>query len=822
MESKKPAVDNQILGNTKADLLKWMEAGNSTLEWDGLLAFDRATINRAFLQQYIERFSSSAMFPEVDQTANLTLGAYRIFDRCMLSEPRMSFAAARITDAEAAGKLSMDIHSGREMTLDYRVTDDPKVDSISQITAVDGPVLEVDLPFANLPDAGYVGVLGVDLSAGKGYTLSSGQSSFEAELTGTFFRDVFAKWPADKRRWVINKVPPNNGAVAIENFFIRVQAAPGATVRSAENYGDGAVVVFLQMKGSERGTYPAGENQLHYLIPNDAEQFTATTILTAKRFLRAITKNYFAISNSTVVAKPMVFVDGSSDLQLKASSGALRHWSGIETVQVGETDRRLEYWLEGDPVQNEDCYYVRTNGEFQVVVELRRDSDAGDDTGGNISLAIMYELENYRVTVGWREVTSGDLGPVYHNDLTLSQPISTEFKVAISGGGLLSTYSRTDYTWLDVDNVDFTDLGAVLNIGPSISLGRLYDLPNRIKNVLPQELTFDLSPLNNFLMTGDYATTLTSLAAPHDVALFGHVAQKHLTFSITPLLQLMAHSTQHTFKVNSTSTSIRWKVENIPGENFFAGAINAVTGVYTAPAAEQIEGLQVRIKVTAYEGGYSTSALVTVLKRPVNINPRVQFISAGASCDLSAGAMPGLAKTWTEVPAVLGKLTQSSLAKRDKRFTAPALKKGVTLDVVPITVTAGGKSESAYVCVRHDVSIIIVTAGTINVGRQTVQLQAEVIALPIEVTFTWRVVAGSGSISASGLLSADAEPSEPFVLVTATGEALGVELVGYICLPLPLAPFPLHEDLPVKSVPTYVLGDDQEEGDDADQSNAAG
>jgi hypothetical protein len=284
----------------------------------------------------------------------------------------------------------------------------------------------------------------------------------------------------------------------------------------------------------------------------------------------------------------------------------------------------------------------------------------------------------------------------------------------------------------------------------------------------------------------------------------------------------MAHSTQHSFKVNSTSTSIRWKVENIPGDISFAGAINAVTGVYTAPTAEQIEGLQLRVKVTAYEGGYSTSALVTVLRRPVNINPRIQFIGAGASCDLSAGAMPGLAKTWTAVPAALGTLTQSSLANRDKRFTAPAKKIGVALDVVPITVTAGGKSESAYVCVIHDASIILVTAGTIDIGRQTVQLQAELIALPIEITFTWSVVAGSGSISASGLLSADAEPSEPFVLVTATGQALGVELMGYICLPLPLAPFPLHETLPINSVPTYVLGDDQEVGDDVDQSNVAG
>jgi hypothetical protein len=775
------------------------------------------------LQQYLDGVSKNSLLPEVNLTTKLSTNLYKVFDRCTLGEPRMSFADAKLTDAPAAGKVTMNVGSGREITLDYSVTDTPKVQIISQITAVDGPVLEIDLPFANLQEATYVGVLGVDLSAGTQYTLSSGQSADESIITGAFFKTVFQSWPADKKQWVINRVARSDSAVGVENFFMRVQAAPGAKVRTAENYGDGAVVVFLQMKDGEVGTFPAAENQLHYLIPSDGEQFTATTIISARRFLRAISQTVFADSNTNAVAKPIEFADGNSDLEIRASTGAIRRWSGVESTSWGTGPNgsapieTYEFWYEGDPLRGEDSYDIRTNGQCELILTL-----LGGDRNGRARFKMECYLRGYIENFASKNKKVAG-APVKIHQIAINQSAGNSYAVYLVSDMLYCGYQSDSFVSIyNPDNVNVTP-PELFNGAANVLIDSMgSDMPNRVVKVPERDMTLELSPLNNFLLSGPYATTLTDFVAPYDVAMFGHLAQRSTTYSITTPLHSMAHGTTHTFAISPASLKVSWSVANLPGENFPKGTINATTGAYTAPAAEEIEGLQLRVKVTAVVGTYSTSALVTILRKPVNINPRIQFIGFGASCDLSAGALPGLAKTWSTVAADQGTLTTSPVENREKRFTAPAKKAGVAVEVVPITVTAGGKSENAYVVVTHEGCIVNVAARDFNIRGQTVQLGAAIPSLPLPLTFTWTVVAGSGSISASGLLTADQDPVEPFVLVFATADLMGYPVEGYICLPLPLAPFPLHETLPINYVPTYVLGDGEEVEDDADHPNAAG
>jgi hypothetical protein len=789
------AMNDEIMVNSKAAILDWMKGSSKTLGWDALLAFDRATINTIFRERYISNYGFGDAFPVISSGKELTGGVARFFDECVLGAPLLSFENADIVAPTASGLLEMNVLSGREMTIDYN--NGARLTKISQINALNGPLLQIELALQKQSQIGHVGVIAVDLASGSKYTLSSGATPLETELTGDMFKSVINDWPARLKYWVLNRVKLNSGPLQVDTFSLRTQTAPGATDRSAENYGDGAVVAFIKLKNRAAGTFPSSASQLKYLIPSDdPNPYTATTVVKAETFLSVAFE--YLMNRAYEEGGDWMGRNNDNGYRLDENSTlpSLSFWGRVFSPDRSPRSvggNREFASLSGDSYGFRMVWSIYPeagcHGNLKIV-----------DSGryGRLSLEIkLIEMDKdinvYRQVDGPRaETLSGmEYHRVKHNGVG-----HADFDVVLSNNGRSVSLSEVKSSSYSAGAMGKHQYNSSLAPWETVEEALRPMVRNSLEDVIvgmaSRELNLSLLPLNTFLFSPPYATRLTEVELPNDLVMFGHVAPQVTDFEITTPLHTMGHGRTHAFETSGDSTGIAWTVTSLPGELGGIGQINASSGHYTAPPAVDIPGLQVRVKVTASKGEHSASALVTVVRKEITINPLIQFTVAGSSlkCELSAGALDASGKRWGEIDPARGSLIPSTVAMREKSFVPPAekLQKKV-LDVVPVTVTAGGVTETAYVAVIYTPATLLVTAAITS--TRSAQLSALYDGDP-SVDTLWTVVAGSGEVdAATGLLHVPAAPAEPFVLVTAEeGTGGGRYFGGYILLPLPLAALP--------------------------------
>jgi hypothetical protein len=795
MEENSPAVapENSVLANSKAELINWMSSGTKTDGWDAILAFDRATINNTFRQQYIQRFSTANLYPAINDIEPILGSTWEVTQGCVLSEPVLSFENAKITDSTAPAQLSLTVIGGSQLSVDYSVEETPKAVRINAFSAVSTPTLQMKNTLKIVQEPGYVGKIVVDLSEGTDYEFSSGDTAWEVDKLGNMFQRIFREsWSADQRTWVVNRIKSNAGPLAISGAYIRCQPAPGSTVRTAENYGDGAIIAFLRMTGSENGNFP-NENTYKYLVPNDGPEYTASIIISHRRLLQSLGSNVFERASGWVDVAPTFKLKGDeegSGLWLIFESGTCRR----DTIRLPLSNG---CGMEADPAY---VWFLGVEKGANASLRLKK-SDGSERMSMVFGIALAGVAERIsiikeNVKVYTEEVTAIDVSEIWCNiRLNVEQQ-----KIYVHG------FNRFDgVAMVAPNNFHYPDVPVDELLG-NLMATVTHSCMSILDGVSLRDTKMDLIPVTSMLFSGAYKTKLSEIAVPHDMIMFGHVAPEVNAFEITTPLPVIGQGSTHAFKLDTTQANISWKVENLPGETGNKGTIIEATGVYTAPVAANITGPQVRVKVTASKSGFSSSALVTVVKSPVNINPRVQYLNPGESCHLVAGALPGLAKSWGSVPATSGTLTDKNIPNRDRTFKAAERDEDKDLDIVRVTVSAGGGSVNAYVLVIHTPASIVVSAESSDYVAQQVQLTAKMGKNQVKPPYTWSILAGSGSINEAGLLVADAQPDEPFVVVGIEKLVDGDPYIGYMVFPVPFMPYPPKPDS-ASGMPSYVLGD---------------
>lgn len=769
--------NNQIPGNSKAELLEWMKGGSKTLGWDALIAVDRATINDVFREHYIELFDGNTPFPEITAGVKINDSAYRYFDRCVLSPPMLSFVDAKITDSRPVCNLSMEISGGREVTLEYYGTTEATALKISYLTGINPSRLDMQAPVERRQVSGAVGAISVDLDHGVNYEVSSGVSELEVALTGALFKREIAAWPLEDRIWDINQLVRTGGNLDIESFEFRCQQAPGAGSRAAENYGDGAVVVFVEVVRGTRGTYPT-EQALRYLIPDDeADRYTVTTVINHYSVLRSLAWGLFAASPAAYFSPPYVPTEWDLEEMMvftyASGSGVFPPFTAPVAGSNSTMRVRDSRWrLDGE----------KSNAAFmdfsRAFPGMREYMDFGFAfSAESAGPAIFTEFEYFEGV--WKPFV------FLH---TVALPLAFHYGLDVRNQAIkavLRPDGHADNSAGEITNRATALENAAIRVMEQclgyLNLHAILDVPD-----------IALLPLAGLLFSDHKKNFLTEMEVPDDIVLFGHIAPSITAFEITDALLILGPGRQHPFQINTSAVTVSWSVSNIPGEVGPTGVINATTGAYVAPAADQIPGSQVRVKVTARSASLHASALVTVVAKELSINPLVQMIRTGNSCDLVARSLYGGPQVW-EVDPAKGSLANSPNPDRTKRFTAPASPVlGMSLDLVEVKVTADGVTEKAYVGVIHHNPVITVEAGTIDVAAQKVTLTGLMQGTPVN-GITWRKLAGGGVIDAdTGVFTAGAFLAEPFVVIQA--EAFGGVLTGYLLLPLPLAPYPARPD----------------------------
>lgn len=293
-----------MAGNSRADILAKMQQGSITEGWGAITVFNRTRLNRILLQQWIEKYDGAGYMPPFSGRAytNELKTEYSDLNDIVLASPRLSFDRQENADfSNSSATLTLSILSGTYTA--YSVGDG--FDSVKynyNIHETHGYTLTINVDLAMV--TGEVDDLGrvvLDLSRGTQIECNlAGPKAARLEL-GKYFQQRFNELPPHRRVFELGMLDLKGyNPLTPKRFEIRTQQAPGGNDVMSSTFGDGAVVVFIQLKASEFG---GGMPPSHfpYLIPDDqdaqGDKYSATLIL-AEAFVKYADRDKLTLIHS--------------------------------------------------------------------------------------------------------------------------------------------------------------------------------------------------------------------------------------------------------------------------------------------------------------------------------------------------------------------------------------------------------------------------------------------------------------------------------------------------------------------------------------------
>ncbi len=816
---------DRMANNSLNSLTEWMkDPGNNVMwGWDSIAAMARGKVNNLLLQEYIARFSSNAYLKPVSGEVALTDQVKERIHNFILDAPRLAFSNDNLGQSHAT--LTCSILGGTQLTMRNNV-DNWEAYRVIHIDALQGPKLTLDLALEKVP--GIVqsdGRVRLDLKDSDNFILTFAVNSAERALGGAFFKALFDALPDEERIWTLGVIKRgSNNLMHPQSFKLRTQTNPAAPLDpQAANYGDGAVLVFIRLEGSQEGGDIPVEYQ--YLIPDDAgKDYSATVLFSAQRTFKAAVFIGEVMAAASSIFDRFTFQsfhDGSGRLiKATATSGTyITSESSFTThpVKVGGVTVIAELWSAGTQLD--------AAGKKPLSVEIHDDGRAVLTWTAEAQEFILLTVPGYDapaltaskvVTV---DVTCTYTFAEYANDLVLRPNLA----VSTTASEVTSTTNPGTSFGVGLLIVVVQDNFARLNA-------------QRFESSIRDSLTSDLEatvPVSSFIrdsidLNFNEAIVPDVLRAPRDIAAFGRINSSGADFVVSPAEHLMVADSSTTFAIQPPGANVTWSVELLQGDAQNFGAING-TGRYYAPETSVTELPFTRVRVTAtdMDSDYRSSALVTIVTNPITLNPLIEVCDAGVKVELQAGSLGTEELHWSIKDPVAGEsgvLEPSELADGDHRYVPASKVTGKTYVLDQIVVTSGQASVSSWVLVKHQPPRIVVkvvktvkvsevleviktlkvvrvvkgmkvvrvvkTWKRVNVAIRADQVQLEAIANAMTPPgVKWRVGVGGGSIS-NGLYTPDVLSTDRFVLIFAEAPSTTFGVIeGHIVLPLPLDRF---------------------------------
>ncbi|NBA97401.1 hypothetical protein [Pseudomonas sp. R5(2019)] len=248
------------------ELLAEMRRGSVTRNWGAVSAQSRSRTNRMLAEQYIERLDQKSYIVPLTAVVALEDGGTLHLTGLTLGQPLLQFHTASMVNSQAV--LTMNIVAGHSMHKG------PAGNLIAAFTLTEGHGFHVEFDINLGMVVGEVdrhGRVTLDLSKGANLrcNLADGNPMVRDALE-KHLKARFDEMPADRRVFQVGSVDLKGyNMLSPRAFKIYTQPAPGAKTFGAKNYGDGAVVIFIQLVGN------AGPGQVPgnfpYLIPDDQD-----------------------------------------------------------------------------------------------------------------------------------------------------------------------------------------------------------------------------------------------------------------------------------------------------------------------------------------------------------------------------------------------------------------------------------------------------------------------------------------------------------------------------------------------------------------------
>lgn len=346
--------------NSLESLLARMRQGSVTQGWGAISIFSRGRLNRLLEQQYIERFNGYGFLPAFSGQVFLDdLQSRSIeLEGIMLGQPRLSFNTASLTNSTAV--VTMNILSGHYAASRHPAGAVKALSSTFNISEAQGFTLEMDIDLSMVVgEIDKQGKVKLNLSEGVNFRCNlAGDDEATNTRLSDFLKESFEDLPAHRSVFQLGMLELKGYSyLTPTSFRILTQAAPGAKVRGALNFGEGGVVIFIRLAGNATdGRFPP-DSSFPYLLPDDQEpdgsdRYSAALIL-SEAMIPYIENGRLDVLNNLVFPGDNVFEEVErhipTDLGVFGNINAKRTRISLEptfqTIQAGGTQRfTLRNW----------------------------------------------------------------------------------------------------------------------------------------------------------------------------------------------------------------------------------------------------------------------------------------------------------------------------------------------------------------------------------------------------------------------------------------------------------------------------------------------
>ncbi|MCL6703290.1 hypothetical protein [Pseudomonas sp. T1.Ur] len=774
-----------------SQLVGAMQGKSLTYGWDALTLYDQRKANELLFQLYIERFNTEDGYIEpLSIVAKWGDDSYKehIYN-LKLSAPRLSFESSDPSLA-ARARLTMDMIGGMIVSTKEHAGV-RYVSKMLQVLPIGGPQLWMDQPVTKGVVTG-LGDVVIDLNNADTFMANFVIGSLAQEQVGRRFQEYFENnlLPEQKFFSLGSLEGDLNGVLTPKNFEIRTMKSDPTALFGDENYGDGAVMMFITLQDGQDGiTFP--NKNAPYLIPADGNgaRFTGAMLLSSRVLAEKVLKPALqsSIGNGLVLTVDDQGQDNASTLVATAGGGSARY------------EVRYKYWqggagwgYENDATSTLDPFPYDFTGGSNVNAGLKVDFGEG---GLTIDISWAGTISG-RCTVQTQNISGPDV-----IDFHCSHDVGVRFEVSLD--------KVTNYVELNNPEVVGDVTGVTFSSHPIVPWNMDGEAATRnliiesvrslIRGTLDKiELpSIDTFLLRNLLFPGHNALHLTEAFVPGDLAVFGEIDPLRTTTVMAPLNSTIEAGSTLQFSLKPMPANVQWSVRDVDGENTTPGAISA-SGLYTAPSQAQLPNGFVAVIVTAQgtlDGQpVQSSALVSVLHSTIQTNPLYASCDTGKTLELEGKPLGNGTLQWTILTPQWGSTLTAVAGKPDERlYTAgnnmdPAVP--FPIDKIEIKNTANNTASYIYVTINKVlilVSMVLDESSDPETG--TVQFKLEGDSGPLPVPVTWELLAGEGSVDEDGVYT-EPETVAPgsFAVISGTAD-VGIKVYGITAIPLPLGKY---------------------------------
>ncbi len=784
------------------DVLTKMAGKTITHGWDAIVVYQRGQANMLLKQQHIKRFITGNELAPLNEDIESSDATRLQTHNLTLSAPHLSFGGAGTGDAMA--QVGWDFIKG--MIVFKQEADDGsyRVKKIEKITPLNSPFVSMEVPLSKAPGSvSDIGVVQFDIKEGDHFTNNLVVNDIEQNVVSGFFERHFKKIPAEQRIYKLGTISNyEHEQCQPEEFVIRTMGAPNTASRGSQDEGDGAVVLFVQMKDSDS---EQGKTEADWLL---ADNYSSALVIGNKqllnnfhltedpdKWLRFIKYPISDDVNTLWGVKPE-----SSDYILDIEIASEYPFPGIE----GLTRYKITQWTR--PV-----FF----GSSDVIIPYTtHPSYTGFDDNNQIESTyhtVFHDYNSIYIDICFLFDNKLHYNSYFVDDI-MKIKLDAKFVAAVdtsegTPGVNVSRVKDDDGTIVEYDVLGMKprkinlglDLDKVKEFTSNIINEELVPVNKFVLNVFMRD--FSLGYINtltvqNILFPGEYYFRSELAFIPGDLLVQGQLAPGSESFVVTPTETNIVAGSVYQFKTTPEVSGVKWSISDSEKNNTSAdlGHIDAATGKYTAPQAAAVtEGVR-HVVVCAEKGDTKVYALASVLAHSVNISPAYQVILPGKSATLKAESLNGGTLTWSLADNQQGS-TLTKVSNNEYTYKAGKKNKKLKLNLERVSVTdETGSVTEAMILVRNVPLTGYIRVSYDNMPENSVQLtyfpdpdDAETSILPGEMTWTLLESGGATLDTETGILSCKQAKDNGFAVISTKylDEDEGA-LNCAIAIPLPL------------------------------------